>query len=186
VNGISAAAGYAGLKSAVMEIPLALHGLTPEALAEFTETHVTTARRWLKRRSAPRAILLALALLRLGDLGAVSPEWAGWTLRDGILWSPEGTGFDPGQVRSGPLFEQAASGLRAQLLAITVTSESGSARRARIEALAALENAQAAAVRALTALTEDLPAPDRARLFELLDSTRRLRERSGFTEENAA
>lgn len=165
------------LQSAGMK-PLPLHGLSPEELARLTETHVTTARRWLRRGSAPRAVLMALAVLRFGDLGAVSSAWDGWTLRDGILWSPEGSGFEPAQVRSGPFFEQAARSLRAQLLAVTVTAQDGSGRRARIEALAALANAQAAAVRALEALTDDLPAPDRGRLFELLDSTQERRRRS--------
>ena len=178
MTGFPAVSCNNSLRLAPMSDTEAFHGLTAEELAQITGTHVTTARRWLRRRTAPPAVLMALSFLRFGDLGAVSPEWAGWSLRGGELWSPENQPYTPGMVRAGPLHEHSARAYRAQLLAVAVTAESGSDRRERIEALAALENAFRAARAALERLSVDLTAPERNQLFERLDTTAERRARA--------
>jgi hypothetical protein len=155
-----------------------LHGLSAEELAALTDTHVTTTRRWLRTKKVPPMVLRCLAVLRNGNLGAVSKEWSGWTLRRGELYSPEGVGFTPGHVRAGPLHAETAKELRRQLSAATATVEASQERRERIEALAALHNAQAAAQAAISALTADLTSPEQNRLFAALDSTRQRRARN--------
>lgn len=165
-----------------MDLPDALHGLTPERLAQLAGAHITTARRWLRRRQAPRVILAALAVLRYGDLGAVSGAWSGWLVRGAELVSPEGSTYTPSMVRAGPLYERAAAELRAQVQACMAAAESGAERMERVAALAALVEAQAAARAALDALSASLTPPERARLFASLDSTRLARERLALTE----
>lgn len=164
-----------------MELTDALHGLSAEELARLTDAHITTARRWLKSRRAPRVVMLALSLVRFGDLGAASPDWTGWSVRADELVSPEGSTFTPGMVRSGPLFERAAAELRAQAAGALNAAESDLQRRARVAALAALANAHAAAAAALDALSDGLSPGERRRLFDSLDSTRQRRERAGLT-----
>jgi hypothetical protein len=177
---------YALSQSPVMELADALHGLTPQGLAELIGAHVTTARRWLRSRQVPRAVAAALMVLRFGDLGAISPDWEGWSLREGVLWSPEGDGFSPPQVRAAPLYERAAEEYRAQLQAALKAAESDQERAERVAALAALANAHAAAGAALARLAGGLtPAEDR-RLFEALDNTRRRRERAGLLDDSNA
>jgi hypothetical protein len=72
------------------------------------------------------------------------------------------------------LHAEAAQELRRQLSAATATVEASHERRERIEALAALHNAQAA----ISALTADLTSPEQNRLFAALDSTRQRRARN--------
>lgn len=157
-----------------------LRGLSAEELAALTDTHVTTTRRWLRTKKVPPMVLRYLAVLRRGDLGAINKAWTGWKLsaRDGELYSPEGVGFTPGHVRAGPLHAQTAKELRGQLHAATATVDAAQDRRERINALAALHNAQAAAQAAINALTADLTSPEQNRLFDALDSTRQRRARN--------
>lgn len=55
-------------------------------LAERFGVHITTARRWVRERYAPPAVMMLLS----NDIGILDAPWAGWTVRDGILRSPEG------------------------------------------------------------------------------------------------
>jgi hypothetical protein len=128
-------------------------------------------------------VLRCLAVLRRGDLGAVNRQWAGWSLssKGGELYSPEGIGFTPGHVRAGPLHAETAKELRRQLNAAIHTVDATQERRNRIEALAALHNAQAAAQAATKAaidvLMSDLTEPEQTRLHEALDTTKKQRAR---------
>jgi hypothetical protein len=160
-----------------MELSDALGGLTPQVLADMVGTHVTTARRWLRHRAAPRCIMFALMFLRFGDLGALSADWDGWTLRGGLLWSPEGVSYTPGEVRAAPLERQAAEGYRQALAVALRAAESDTERQERIAALAALSNAHAAAAAALARLSGGLTPQEGERLFSALDSTREQRAR---------
>jgi hypothetical protein len=161
-----------------MDATEVLSGITPEQLAELTDTHITTARRWKRDpKKAPPHVVRCLAVLRHGDLGAISKKWAGWGLRGDKLWSPEDDrrGFDPGHVRSVPYLEATALEMRRQVMAATATVATSQERRERIAALVTLHNAQAAAQAALEAsmetLTADLTNPERNELFRALDAT---------------
>lgn len=166
-----------------MELQDALHGLSAEELAGLTDAHITTARRWLRSRRAPRVIMLALALMRCGDLGAVSSAWAGWVLRRDQLWSPENEPYTPGMVRAGPLHARASVELRAQRDGVLLAAQSRPERAAHLAALAALANAHAAAQAALDALSDGLTGAEQRSLFSRLDSTRRARARAGLPTE---
>lgn len=170
--------------AAHMATPLdhALHGLSAEDLAELTDSHVTTARRWLRTRELPAVVGRCLAVLRAGDLGGLSSAWAGWSVRGNALVSPEGSQFTPGDVRAGPLHAETARLLRGQLYAATKTVEGAQDRRVRLEALAALENALAAATAAVERLGGNLTDRERDEVFDRLESTqaRRAREKAGI------
>lgn len=152
----------------------ALRGFSAQRLAELTHTHISTARRWLRRRSAPPAVLMALTFLRFGDLGAISEKWTGWGLRADQLWSPENVAFTPGMVRAGPLFEQCVRNYRAADAAQPPIIDTEAERR-RVRTLAALENAFNAAQRALEELRADLTELERRKVHEQLDTTRERR-----------
>lgn len=154
-------------------------------LASRAGVSAVTLRRWQRTNRRPRWATILLALLD-GELAAIDAAFCGWTIRDGQLWSPESQGFTPGMVRAGPLHEEAARSYRAQLADVTATAESGADRRRRIDALALLKNAFRAASSALEVLAEDLTAPERARLFERLDSTHAQRSRARTDAENYA
>jgi len=49
------------------------------------------------RCRVPWSVVRLLRILRLGDLGALSRDWAGWTLHAGALHSPEGRAFTPAE-----------------------------------------------------------------------------------------
>lgn len=162
-----------------MATPLdhALHGLSAEELADLTHSHVTTARRWLRARELPPVVGRCLTVLRTGDLGGLSAQWNGWTLRGGQLISPEGSTFTPGDVRAGPLHAETARLLRGQLHAATETVEGAQDRRVRVEALAALENALAAAHAAVERLGGNLTDREQDEVFDRLESTQARRRR---------
>lgn len=89
--------------------------LSATALARAANVSVQMARRWKRRGRIPRGYRQLLELLLLGYLGAVSKDWRGWMLRGGKLWSPEDTGFSPGEIRAIPYREELIAELRRQL-----------------------------------------------------------------------
>lgn len=63
-------------------------------------------------------------LMLTGDLGSLDPQWAGWILRNGNIYSPEGLEVSIGDVRSVPF-------LRMQLA--TYQTENRKLREPKIE-----------------------------------------------------
>lgn len=84
-----------------------LHGITAETIAAWCKCHVTTARRWKRGEEPPQSALDIIALRSVGDLGIIDSAWAGWSLRNGELFSPgDAYSFRPGDVQAIP-FRQA-------------------------------------------------------------------------------
>ena len=70
--------------------------LTPEACAQYLGVSLRTVRHWdAGRCRVPWSAVRLLRLRRLGDLGALQPAWAGWTLNRNGLWSPDGKQHRP-------------------------------------------------------------------------------------------
>lgn len=90
-------------------------GIRAEELAHVTGTSLRTARRWKASGRMPAGYALALALLRDGDLGALAPEWTGWRLMRGQLYSPDNWGFRPGEIAAVPILYQLQAELKKQL-----------------------------------------------------------------------
>jgi hypothetical protein len=89
--------------------------VSAEHLAQACGISVRTARRYKASGSMPFALAVLWAVLGEGDLGAVCPQWRGWTLRDGQLFAPEGYGFRPGEVRAIPIRNQQLAHLEREM-----------------------------------------------------------------------
>jgi len=75
-------------------------------LAERFGVHITTARRWVRERNAPAAVILLLS----GDLGVFAAEWEGWVVRGTSLYSPEGLEVALGDIRAVPFMKMQIAG----------------------------------------------------------------------------
>lgn len=75
--------------------------LTPEACAQYLGVSLRTVRHWdAGRCRVPWSAVRLLRLRRLGDLGALEPAWAGWTLNRNGLWSPDGKQHRPDMMKA--------------------------------------------------------------------------------------
>lgn len=78
------------------------------------DIHRTTLGRWLKGQvPIPASALRHLRQLAY-DVGA-DPEWRGWRFRDGLLHSPEGYWFTPGDLYSIRFLKGQIDALRAEV-----------------------------------------------------------------------
>jgi hypothetical protein len=82
----------------LMESPL--YGVPVEEIARACGVHLDTARRWKRKGSAPLAAIRLIRALWEHDLGGVSRDWDGWKIVKGMLYSPEGEKFTPGDVKA--------------------------------------------------------------------------------------
>lgn len=73
-----------------------LYGIPVKDIARICGVDLSTARRWKREATCPPKTAL---MLLTGDLGMLHPDWAGWTLKRGLLCSPEGWEATPGHVR---------------------------------------------------------------------------------------
>ncbi|MEX2125806.1 MAG: DUF3653 domain-containing protein [Woeseia sp.] len=78
----------------------ALNDITPEVIAEICRVHITTARRWKRGEEPPFTALQLLKLFNDRELGVVDLKWAHWRMKEGLLVSPDGQTFTPGDVMS--------------------------------------------------------------------------------------
>ena len=70
--------------------------LSRKAAAAFLGVSLRTVAYWEAGRCrVPWSVVRLLRILRLGDLGALSRDWSGWSLHGGMLHSPEGRAFTP-------------------------------------------------------------------------------------------
>ena len=74
---------------------------TAKDLAERFGVHITTARRWVRERNAPPAVMMLLT----GDLGVFDMVWEGWCVRGEALYSPEGLEVALGDIRAVPFMK---------------------------------------------------------------------------------
>jgi hypothetical protein len=79
-----------------------LYGIAAEQLVAITGAHLSTARRWKRRRRLPRWLQRVVSLCVFGDLGQIHKAWRGWKLKDTTLVSPEGWEFTFGEIRAIP------------------------------------------------------------------------------------
>ena len=73
--------------------------LSREACAGVLGCSVRTVRAWdAGARRVPWSAVKLLRLLRCGDIGALRPEWHGWTLNRNGMVSPEGVAYSLGDL----------------------------------------------------------------------------------------
>lgn len=92
--------------------PPELYGIPINEIARICHVSVKTAARWKSGTTCPpqSAILLLLA-----DLGCFDPEWRGWTVKGGVLYSPEGWEITVNDVLATPLMRQQLAAYKAEL-----------------------------------------------------------------------
>lgn len=78
----------------------ALYGIRSEDIAAWCGVHITTARRWKRYGDLPVTAAIVIALRSRGELELIDPAWAGWRLRGGVIVSPDGAEYTPGEVLS--------------------------------------------------------------------------------------
>lgn len=81
-------------------------GFPISEIARLCRVSLKTAQRWKAGTTCPPSY--ALLILR-ADLGALSSDWAGWTIRKGLLVSPEGFEVSAADVRSYPFMRMQIS-----------------------------------------------------------------------------
>jgi hypothetical protein len=91
-----------------------LYGIAAEQLVAITGVHLSTARRWKRRRRLPRWLQRLVSLCVFGDLGQIHRAWSGWTLREKYLVSPEGWEFTFGEIRSIPFLHAQVAAYQAR------------------------------------------------------------------------
>lgn len=79
------------------------HGHSVRELARLAGVTERSVRRWKAAGNVPEPYSTRVALLLETDLGVLSPEWRGWSLRRGELVSPEGLRLLPREIRALPL-----------------------------------------------------------------------------------
>lgn len=90
-------------------------GYTARAAADLCGVSLRTWRRYEHDTAPAWALVMFRALA--GDLGALSPAWAGWTLsrRDGRLYDATGEPYAVGYIRSFWFRNQQAQAQRAEI-----------------------------------------------------------------------
>jgi hypothetical protein len=83
-----------------------LYGVPVETIAAKCGVHPDTARRWKRTGNVPPTAVIAIRALFEHDLGAISGDWTGWSVRGDELISPEGDRFTPGMVRASAYHRQ--------------------------------------------------------------------------------
>lgn len=81
-------------------LPDEIFGRSIKEIARVCRVSERTVRRWKDRTRSPSE--QELMLLR-GDLGVFDPQWSGWTVRDGLLISPENWQFKVNDVLAAQL-----------------------------------------------------------------------------------
>jgi hypothetical protein len=79
-----------------------LYGISPLALANLFRLDHEVATAWKARLRKNTEDAKAVALLASRDLGAFDPQWSGFVMARGVLWTPENFPVQPGEVRALP------------------------------------------------------------------------------------
>lgn len=89
-----------------------LYGIPINEIARICHVSLKTAHRWKAGTTCPPK---SARFLLLGDLGCLDPAWAGWRVRDGALFSPEGWEITRNDVLATPLHRQQLAAYKAEL-----------------------------------------------------------------------
>ncbi|AMN47008.1 hypothetical protein ACG33_07840 [Steroidobacter denitrificans] len=82
------------------------YGLPAWQLAALSGTHIDTARRWKRAGQIPRQAAALISIRLHGELGTIDPEFEGFIIRRGSIWTPENAEIRPGELRAIPYRSQ--------------------------------------------------------------------------------
>lgn len=89
------------MRNATQELASLVEHLGAGRIASICRVHRTTVGRWLKGQvPVPESAILALRAYGWGEMPGLDRCWDGWFFRDGLLWSPDGNKFDPGEINA--------------------------------------------------------------------------------------
>jgi hypothetical protein len=92
--------------------PPELYGIPINEIARICQVSLKTAGRWKAGTTCPPKSAI---LLLLGDLGCLDPQWRGWCVRQGVLYSPEGWEITVNDVLATPLMRQQLAAYKMEL-----------------------------------------------------------------------
>jgi len=85
-------------------VPELLTNLSNKQLIELTGVHWTTVYRWRRKNELPPHIEKLLRFVALRELDQLG--WKGWRIDNGLLLSPAGSSYTPGQVEAIQIRQQ--------------------------------------------------------------------------------
>lgn len=92
-----------------------LYGIPINEIARICHVDLATARRWKRGATCPPKTAL---MLLCGDLGCLDSAWSGWTMKRGLLVSPEGWEATPGHVRGLQMINATLAAYRSENAAL--------------------------------------------------------------------
>lgn len=95
--------------------PVETYGLSVAWLTKHAQVHPDTARRWKRAGRIPEPYAALVKLRANGDLGELNSTWTGWSLGDGVLWTPENAAVAPGDIRAIPYRKEQVAALEKAL-----------------------------------------------------------------------
>lgn len=114
------------------------------AVERQLNVHRTTVLRWLEGKVKIPGHQHQVIRMLLGDLPGTAGQWQGWRFWEGVLISPSGDKFDPGQVLSLILLKQQLAARDREVLALKVQLAMAEQALARAPDAAAANDARAA------------------------------------------
>lgn len=103
--------------------PPEIYGIPISEIARICHVSIKTATRWKRGTTCPP---VSACLLLAGDLGCLDEKWAGWRVRNGVLYSREGWKITVNDVLAIPLIRaqlEAYKGAERQILAMPAQPE---------------------------------------------------------------
>lgn len=79
-----------------------LTGISAQLLTELANVPLALAKRWTRSGRVPARLHALIQLRAHADLGVLHPAWRGYTIRDGLLWTPDDDSLTPAQLRAAP------------------------------------------------------------------------------------
>ena len=89
--------------------PLSTYGIPIKHLAHLAGVTLRTARRWKQAGKVSAAATPVVGLRYTGDLGYLHPDWNGFRLVKGKLWTPENEYVKPNHVQALTIYIQTVS-----------------------------------------------------------------------------
>ena len=91
--------------------------ITQRQAAEISGLHLSSYKRQEQGKSRVSPAVFKLLLFTAGRIHGL--EWSGWSINNGRIWSPENTGYTPGDIASIHWLDQSIRFLRSELMTKT-------------------------------------------------------------------
>jgi hypothetical protein len=79
-----------------------IYGYSAEWITSVTGSNINVTKRWKRAGRVPEKYRQWIEFMKDQNLGALLPQWDGWIVRDGALWTPERECITQGRIRAIP------------------------------------------------------------------------------------